>query len=285
MTTKDIERVEVLKGPQGTLYGRNATGGAINLVTRKPSFDGRSADLSVDVGNYDRLVGNAAVNLPVNDRTAVRMAGMRSRIGSYTADGTSDREFWAGRVHALFLLGESASLMLSGDVSALGGGGAAQFPTTSQRVGPIEYTLPEDRWAGGATPEVNAFLMGISQVILPNALPPSATPGLVLHPVLDDGFQDIDSWGLSGELNWSLPFADLTVIPAFRRLETRNRVYPGFLYRSDEDASQFTFETRLASNQSSTVSWVAGAFFLEESIETFQNADQGVQKRCIEADL
>jgi iron complex outermembrane receptor protein len=61
----DLERLEVLKGPQGTLYGRNATAGAINVITRKPTSD-FNADANMDFGNYSLRKFDAAVNIPLS---------------------------------------------------------------------------------------------------------------------------------------------------------------------------------------------------------------------------
>jgi iron complex outermembrane receptor protein len=70
----DMARVEVLRGPQGTLWGRNATVGAIDLVTAKPNFDGFSGYLEAVGGSYDRIGTQGAVNLPLTDDFAVRFA-------------------------------------------------------------------------------------------------------------------------------------------------------------------------------------------------------------------
>ena len=71
----DLERIEVLRGPQGTLYGKNSTGGAINFITRKPDFE-RSGYITIGAGDYSRKETVGAVNLPVLDDTlAVRLAG------------------------------------------------------------------------------------------------------------------------------------------------------------------------------------------------------------------
>jgi iron complex outermembrane receptor protein len=72
----DIARVEVLRGPQGTLYGRNATGGAINIISTKPEFDGVHVKGQLSYGNYNALRGTATINLPVNDKLAFRFNGL-----------------------------------------------------------------------------------------------------------------------------------------------------------------------------------------------------------------
>lgn len=70
----DLERVEVLRGPQGTLYGRNSTGGAINFISKKPGFE-QDGFLSMGVGNYNLTEAEGAINLPVSDTLAVRVSG------------------------------------------------------------------------------------------------------------------------------------------------------------------------------------------------------------------
>jgi iron complex outermembrane receptor protein len=79
----DVERVEVLKGPQATLYGRNATGGAISIVTKEPSFTFNGA-ADVSYGNYDALTTHARVNVPiVQDRVAFSLATQTTRHDGY----------------------------------------------------------------------------------------------------------------------------------------------------------------------------------------------------------
>ncbi len=71
----DLERVEVLKGPQGTLYGRSSTGGAINVITRKPIIGELSGYVKVEAGNYETRRAEGAINVPVSDTLAIRLSG------------------------------------------------------------------------------------------------------------------------------------------------------------------------------------------------------------------
>lgn len=79
----DLQHVEVLRGPQGTLFGRNAISGAVNLVSKKPDFNDTSGYVDVTVGSYDRLDLRAGVNLPVSDNMAVMVSAVSKRNEGY----------------------------------------------------------------------------------------------------------------------------------------------------------------------------------------------------------
>ena len=79
----DMERVEILRGPQGTLFGRNATGGAINFVTRKPSPDSLDGFVDVELGDYAHRRFKGAVNVPLWDNAALRIAGYQLNRDGY----------------------------------------------------------------------------------------------------------------------------------------------------------------------------------------------------------
>ena len=102
----DVERVEVLRGPQGTLYGRNATGGVVNLISAKPTDD-FAAMLRLEAGNFGSKKVRGMVNLPLGDTLALRVAGsmlQRDGYGSNLTTGNSvdDRDLWDIRATLAF---------------------------------------------------------------------------------------------------------------------------------------------------------------------------------------
>ncbi|MCI4644962.1 MAG: TonB-dependent receptor [Hyphomonadaceae bacterium] len=98
----DIERVEVLRGPQGTLYGRNATGGVFNLITAKPVLEEFQADARLTYGNYNTIKTKGMINLPLGETAALRLAGSYlSRDGFVdnltTGNDVDDRDLYSIR--------------------------------------------------------------------------------------------------------------------------------------------------------------------------------------------
>jgi outer membrane receptor protein involved in Fe transport len=98
----DVERLEILRGPQGTLFGRNATGGVVNVITRKASTDGVGGYVDAEYGTYNSVKVHGALNLPLSDNFAVRIAGTTIQRDGYTKnvfDGSDidDRNIYALR--------------------------------------------------------------------------------------------------------------------------------------------------------------------------------------------
>jgi iron complex outermembrane recepter protein len=98
----DVERIEVLRGPQGTLFGRNATGGVLNVITAKADPDGISASAEAQYGNYDSVQVKGHLNMPLTDTLAVRVAGtVINRDGYttnvYTGNDIDDRDIYSVR--------------------------------------------------------------------------------------------------------------------------------------------------------------------------------------------
>ena len=98
----DLERIEVLRGPQGTLFGRNATSGVVNIVTAKPRMGEFAASVEGEYANYDSIKGKAWVNVPLGDTMAIRLAGFYLNRDGYTknlfnGDRYDDRDMYAVR--------------------------------------------------------------------------------------------------------------------------------------------------------------------------------------------
>jgi len=114
----DMERIEVLRGPQGTLFGRNATGGVINLITKRPS-DEFEAAASAEYGNYDSIKAQGMVNVPLGDMLGFRLAGTYITRDGYTKnifDGSriDGRDQWAIRGTLRFQPTDDTTLDLIG---------------------------------------------------------------------------------------------------------------------------------------------------------------------------
>lgn len=97
----DLERIEVLRGPQGTLYGRNTTGGAVNIITRKAGQD-FEGNLNIQLGNFSTVRVGGALNIPITEGLAQRFAGYSQRRDGFTenlftGNNIDDRDQWALR--------------------------------------------------------------------------------------------------------------------------------------------------------------------------------------------
>ncbi|WP_206243908.1 TonB-dependent receptor [Novosphingobium terrae] len=128
----DLERVEVLRGPQGTLYGKSATGGAINVITAKPKHD-LEGSVSAELGNYNTRRFEGMINLPLTDDLAVRAAfASNSRegfikpvLGNYTGASTQNNlgaeQNWTARLSGKYDFAGNGSLVLTGTFGHVGG--------------------------------------------------------------------------------------------------------------------------------------------------------------------
>jgi iron complex outermembrane recepter protein len=237
----DMTRLEVLKGPQGTLYGRNSSGGAINLITNSPTFDAVKGIANLDVGNFALYHVDGAINLPLSDTVAIRAAVNRIKRDGYLSDGTSDDDQLASRVKLLYKPSEDTSLLFSVDGAQVRGkgGGYVYLP---RRPG-------SDPWEGSTSPAANAYVATYNPAILPGG---------------DDSFVHNNFYNASAELNQNLGFANLTVIGAYRHSDTDTLSYNAQSQWLVGKSNQETFEARL-SKATNNIKWVGGFYFFHEA--------------------
>ncbi|HET6554694.1 MAG TPA: TonB-dependent receptor plug domain-containing protein, partial [Dyella sp.] len=131
----DVQRVEVLRGPQGTLYGKSSTGGAVNVISNKP-VDQFEASAAFETGNYNLRRGELMVNLPVTDTLALRAAASSNvrdgflnpvlgNANNLTGNApTNDENNQSGRLMAQWKPSDSTSLLVTGSFGHVGGAGA-----------------------------------------------------------------------------------------------------------------------------------------------------------------
>ena len=116
----DVERVEVLKGPQGTLFGRNTSAGAISITTNRPTTDALEANATLRLGNYSKRRIDGMVNVPLTDRLAVRATGVVNRRDGYLHDAVTGEDYerednWSARLALRFQPTDGTDMLLSYD--------------------------------------------------------------------------------------------------------------------------------------------------------------------------
>lgn len=116
----DTARVEVLRGPQGTLYGRNATGGAVNIITNDPTntFGGST---TLQIGNYSARHVETMLNLPIDDQLLTRYAFVYNQHDGYLSNGANSADNYAGRAKLRFQPGGNFDLTVTGEIEHIGG--------------------------------------------------------------------------------------------------------------------------------------------------------------------
>ncbi|HKY80300.1 MAG TPA: TonB-dependent receptor [Sphingobium sp.] len=240
----DLARVEVLTGPQGTLYGRNATGGAVNLLTNRPTqeFGGY---VTADYGNYDSKRLTGALNVPLASTLAVRGAFNLIDGDGYLSDGTDDDVRQAARLQAYWEPSEDVNLRLYGDYAHIGGNGAGAV------------LWPPQPGTGTRTSVTDPINQAILQF---------TSAGTAVEYAPDSAYIDQTQWDFSAELNVRLgDFATLTVLPGYRYLKLRNltNAFGLQLLQDPQVTKQTTLEARLG-NQSDRLKWTAGVFYFND---------------------
>lgn len=230
----DVERVEVLRGPQGTLFGKNAIGGAVNVISKRPG-DEFEADISVTGGSFDRIDAIASVSGPISDKLGARLT-----LGTFNRDGYVDRvlvgdtlggkESLSGKALFVFDASDSLSIELGADFTRTRQESAALTLLNLNETGTPFLDL------------TNAFVapgLGFTAPDGANTLNPSYVPD---DPFITYGTgpnqNDLDQFGVNLTANWTASdFISLKSITSYREIDA--------VFGRDGDGSPFTFRETL----------------------------------------
>ena len=239
----DLERVEVLRGPQGTLYGRNSNGGAIRLISVKPNFDESSYKLKLTAGDEGRIDGILSGNVAVSDDTAIRFSVMnRQRDGLFStvatpaaggspavpAEEVGEWDVTAYRVSALWQPADNLDVLLSFDRVE---DDSDPLPPSLPALGDAVFTIAVPR--SGANPAYSA---------------------------------SVEQQGLSLDINWDLGAFTLRSLTATRELDDELHSVITANYDQVTNQDQLSQEFQISSNGDSALNWVAGFFYYDEDI-------------------
>ena len=250
----DVERVEVLRGPQGTLFGKNTTSGALNIVTKKPEYEfGGQAEVSV--GNLDYVSAKGTVTGPVVDEK------LAARFAAYV----TDREGFIDNV----TLGTKLN-----DINRWGVRGQLLFnPNDDWDIRLIaDYSETDEACCGGGT-----LFNGPTDLAL------AAVGGTVISQdrfddrivaVDFDPISETEDYGVSLEMNWDVGSHTLTSITGWRRYDFLGQVKSDFtdapivsLNSQDWSQEAFTQELRISNDESERLRYTAGFYYFNQDLD------------------
>jgi iron complex outermembrane recepter protein len=280
----DIETIEVLRGPQGTLFGKNTTGGAVVVRTKRPDLEQNSAEASFQYGRFDDMKTKFALNMAVSDTLAFRFAGMYQNSDGYYKNGKVDvplDAFGAGIGDAAAISGTT----VAGDGRDLGGkdvfsGRFKVLWEPSDNISILgQYEIIRD--SSKPVPVVNTTPAAAGQLATLFGFPgitggdPLKQAGIHNSSIVGlDGDQRVDVDGGYLNIDWDLGSHTFSGVAGYRYQESRlPNEYLGTPYESffsatrDDDRETFQLEGRIASQLDGKLNYVAGAFYQENDVE------------------
>lgn len=294
----DVERVEVIKGAPGALYGRNATGGAVNIITRQPSTDGVAAKARLTYGTKDTVQASAFINLPLGEKAALTMGGeLRKHDGyiknitpnaaPYTAamfpggsvvgdaaataafynrgtvarDAYNTEDFWAVSSKLMLQPTDTLKVTIAGDYSKKDddNGNGAYNLTPEYATAVLSNFLNN---FGGA----HTTVPGLASLIVPVTKKFTTAQRTI-------GVVRLDDYGVSATAALELPGVDLTSITAYRKNKSEFLTELGFtpfaMVQAHVPLTKKTFyqELRAVSNSDGPLDYIVGASYLRTQLD------------------
>ena len=266
-----LERVEVLRGPQSTLFGKNTSAGAISLTTKAPSFDWEGS-VEATAGNLGAVRFRGTLSGPISDTVAFRISGStNNRDGTYTnvvngSDNINERDRYAVRGQLLWEPTDTLSFRAIGD-----------------------YNKIDEVCCGAPFITVGGTTQGVIVGALGGTIPPSTDPDARQVSVNQDPVNELEGYGGSLQADWDLGFATLTSITSYREQSDFNDTDVDFTsvdlatQPQQVDYETFTTELRLAGEFESgvgTFNWLLGGFYFDEEVNFQQQTTFGSDFRA-----
>ncbi len=262
----DIEQVEVLRGPQGTLYGRNTNGGAIKITSVAPQYGETSVAGEVGYGNYDRLHGKATVNLDLGGNgAAARFSGMyKKRDGFFDFnpnDGLADQGINGLGKEEVFAVRAAVRGQMSDRWEAM-----ASIDYTKDKSDPVPSSiLPSSDDPTVATDiDGDVFTVEPGQGASCVAAVPQIFQQIGCYTLYDS---QVDALGVSIRLKGDYDTFSITSITAFRTLEDELFTHISFPYSQTTDQNQFSQELLVATDFDGPFNFVGGAYYYTEDVD------------------
>jgi iron complex outermembrane receptor protein len=281
----DIERVEVASGPQGTLRGRNAQGGSVNIVSNKPKFGEFGANAEATFGTFSERRYQGMVNIPIGDTLAVRFAGFSSVHDPHWHNG-----------------GPLYDLRAPQDEDTYAFRGQLKWQPVKPLTIIAGYDFTAERGTGYIGSNYNAALTHVDDNGTPgdttDDTPDPITPDQIKHPrnIYQIGMQphvDMQHWGTRLEATYDAGPVIVEGLASYRSLTYKQvnggsagLIYPGFNYATqgsdffgtsywDTRSQSIVAELRLYAPDTARFRWTAGAFLLNEDqqIVLYQTSD------------
>jgi iron complex outermembrane recepter protein len=261
----NLQRVEVLRGPQSTLFGKNASAGVISIVTRKPQFETQGS-IEATAGNFNAFRMKGDLTGPLSDTVAYSLAGNINTRDGYaddiaTGEETNERNRWGVRGELLFTPSETLELRLIGDYDKI------------------------DEVCCVAGNLVNGPTGGLIQLIGGNINGEDPFSYEVFGNFPSEN--EIENSGLSLQVDKEFSGFDVTSITAFRKVDSFTNQDSDFtsadligLNENSGKIDTFTQELRFTSNNpDSSFDWMVGGFYFDESVEVSSDFEYGADYR------